>query len=198
MRNIVFDLGGVLIDFRPQIFLQKLGYNPKEVEIFTKIVFCGEEWNQYNQSNLNSIETKNELMKNYPEYSNDINNIFNKMDYNYILFENENTSNYLKELKFKGYNIYILSDLSQESYEFNQKFDFFQYVDGGVYSFEINSTKPNENNYKVLLDKYSLTPKETIFIDDRLINVEAANEFGIKGILFTTLDEVKNKISLYL
>ena len=196
MKNIVFDLGGVLIDFKPEIFLEKLGYNIEEVEYFTKIIFYGEEWDKYNSSN--SIETRNELIKKYPKYSSDIEKIFDSIDYNYILFEIRDTAEYLKELKSKGYNIYILSDLSIDSYNHNRTFDFFKYIDGGVYSFEINSTKPNENNYKVLLDKFNLNPKETIFIDDRLINIEAANKFGITGILFTNLAEVKEKVRLYL
>ena len=94
-------------------------------------------------------------------------------------------------LKNKGYNIYILSDLSKESYEFNSKFGFFKDVDGGVFSFEINSTKPNENNYKTLLERFNLVPEETIFVDDKIDNIEAANKFKIKGIVFTNLEEVK-------
>lgn len=107
----------------------------------------------------------------------------------------KDTSNYLKELKDKGYNIYILSDLSIDSYNYNKQFKFFDYITGGVYSFEIGTTKPNKNNYKVLLEKYSLIPEETIFIDDRLNNIEAANDFGIHGIQFTTLNKVKEEIN---
>ena len=63
-----------------------------------------------------------------------------------------------------------------------------------MYSFEIGTTKPNENNYKVLLERFNLTPNETIFIDDRPNNVEVANKIGIQGIKFTTLNEVKEKV----
>lgn len=58
----------------------------------------------------------------------------------------------------------------------------------GVYSFEIGTTKPNKNNYKILLEKYNLLPEETIFIDDRQNNVEETNNFGIHAIQFVTLD----------
>lgn len=105
------------------------------------------------------------------------------------------TSKYLKELKDKGYNIYILSDLSIDSYNYNKRFKFFDYINGSIYSFEIGTTKPNENNYKTLLEKYNLIPKETIFIDDNLNNIEAANKFGIHVIQFTTLDNVKEKVA---
>ena len=107
----------------------------------------------------------------------------------------KDTANYLKDLKDKGYNIYILSDMNADSYKYNIKFNFFNYVDGGVYSFEIGTTKPNKNNYLTLLKKYNLVPEETIFIDDRLENVNSADNYGIHGIQFTTLEEVKKKVS---
>lgn len=108
----------------------------------------------------------------------------------------KDTTNYLKELKNKGYAIYILSDLSIDSYNYNKQFDFFNDVIGDVYSFEIGSTKPNKKNYETLLSKYNLIAKETIFIDDRLDNIQAANTFGIHGIQFTSLEDVKKQISI--
>lgn len=197
IKNIVFDLGKVLIDFRPENFLEKLGYSPKEVETFTKMIFYGEEWERYSCAEVSLNQVKDEVLKHYPAYANAIKRIFEHMDYQYILFEMEDTAMYLKELKNEGYRIYILSDLSKDCYEYNQQFDFFRLVDGGVYSFEINSTKPNKKNYRTLLDKFNLLPEETIFIDDRVNNIHAANEFGITGILFTDLEEVKQKVNLY-
>lgn len=198
IKNVVFDLGKVLVDFRPEYFLEKLEYSPKEIERFTKIIFYGEEWERYNCcADVTLDQVKDEVLTHYPIDANDIKRIFEHIDYQYILFEMENTAMYLKELKNEGYRIYILSDLSKDCYEYNQQFDFFQFIDGGVYSFEISSTKPSKKNYKTLLDKFDLIPEETIFIDDRLNNINTANEFGIKGILFTNLEEVKQKVDLY-
>lgn len=198
VNNFVFDLGGVLIDFKPEVYLEKLGYKEEEVKYFTEIVFYGEQWNKYNSSKLDANQTKNELIICYPEYANDIQKIFDSMDYHYILFEMKDTIEYLKELKNKGYHIYILSDLSRDSYVYNKQFEFFKYIDGGVYSFEINSIKPNKKNYEILLEKYNLNPKETIFIDDRLNNIKTANELGMIGILFKNLNEIKQEISVYI
>ncbi len=194
IKNIVFDLGGVLIDFVPEKYLEHIGCNENDVPLFTQIVFYGKEWNEYNSSKYNIEQTKANLIKNYPQYSDIIERIINNIDYRYILFEKKDTSNYLKKLKDKGYNIYILSDLSIDSYYYNKKFDFFNYIDGGVYSFEIGSTKPNKNNYNTLIEKYNLIPKETVFIDDRLENIKAANKFGIHGIQFISLDILKEKL----
>lgn len=195
IKNIVFDLGGVLVDYNPEKYLVHLGFSKEDVKFFSRIIFYGKEWNQYNSSIYNLEQTKNTLIKNYPKYSNKIEKICNNIDYKYILFEMKDTANYLKDLKDKGYNIYILSDMNADSYKYNIKFNFFNYVDGGVYSFEIGTTKPNKNNYLTLLKKYNLVPEETIFIDDRLENVNSADNYGIHGIQFTTLEEVKKKVS---
>ncbi len=195
IKNIVFDLGGVLIDFRPEIYLEHIGFSEEDITLFTKIVFYGEEWNEYNSFKFNANQTKEKLIQRYPQYTDKIKEIFDNINYKYILFEMKDTSSYLKELKDKGYNIYLLSDLSIDSYNYNKKFKFFNYIKGGVYSFEIGTTKPDKNNYKILLERYNLIPEETIFIDDRLNNVEVANSLGIYGIQFVTLDIVKEKIN---
>lgn len=194
IKNIVFDLGGVLIDFKPERYLVHLGLNTEEVTLFTKMLFWSKEWSEYNSSKYDAQQTKKNLMQNNPQYANKIQEIFDKIDYQYILFEMKDTVNYLRELKSKGYVIYILSDLSIDSYNYNKRFDFFNKVSGGVYSFEIGSTKPNPKNYETLLSKYSLIAEETIFIDDKLDNIQAANAFGIHGIQFTSLSDVKKQI----
>ena len=191
IKNIVFDLGGVLIDFKPQLYLEHIGFDKNDVQLFYKIVFCGEEWNMYNKSIYSEEDVRINLIQHYPEYKTQINKIFDNIDYSYILFLKKDTSDYLKMKKNKGYNIYILSDLSVDSFNYNKQFDFFNYIDGGVYSFEIGSTKPSKKNYEELLKKYNLNDLETVFIDDNLENVKMANSLGIKGIQFTTLEDLK-------
>lgn len=110
----------------------------------------------------------------------------------------ENTVKFLKDLKNQGYKIYILSNISGDSYKFVSQYDFFDFVDGGVYSYELHICKPNKEIYKKLLDKYNLEPKDTIFIDDMLPNIKSANELGINGIQFTTLNEVKQKVKILI
>ena len=196
IKNIVFDLGGVLIDFKPERYLEHIGYSEEEVSFFTTMIFWSSEWNEYNSSKYDVGQTKENLIKRNPQYADEIENIFNKIDYQYILFEKKDTVHYLKELKSRGYHIYLLSDLSIDSYNYNKQFDFFNNIVGGVYSFEVGSTKPNKKNYETLLSKYQLMPEETIFIDDRLDNVKAANDCRIHGIQFTSLEDVKNQITI--
>ena len=194
IKNIVFDLGGVLVDFNPKRYLDHIGLSSEEADFYSKIIW-GKEWMDYNANKYSFKELKQLLINNNPEYREKLNEILTNIDYHYILSEKTDPAEYLKELKQKGYNIYVLSDLSKESLIYNKEFDFFEFVDGGVYSFEVGSNKPNENNYKTLLNTYNLLPNETIFIDDNINNINAANTLGIKGIQFTDLDKVKEEIS---
>lgn len=194
IKNIVFDLGGVLIDFNEKNYLQKIGLNKDDVLLFSKIIFHSSDWGDYNTSKYNLLETKNNLIKKYPTYTQKINYIFDSLDFKYILFEIKDTAKYLIELKKENYNIFVLSDASKDCYEYFKKFEFFKFVDGAVYSFEVGSNKPNGKNYTTLLNKYNLIPEETIFIDDKLENIEMAKNFNIHAILFTNLEDLKNKI----
>ena len=198
IKNIVFDLGGVLVDFNPKTLFEHLGIPEEKKELYGKIIFCSREWDKYNCGLFDAKQVKEAIIEKNPEYSEGIKYIFENLDYSHLLFEKTDTAEYLKTLKNEGYNIYLLSDLSKESFEYNASMEFFKDIKGGIYSFEVGSTKPDDNNYERLLKDFNLIPDETIFIDDRLKNIEAANKFGIHVILFTSLGEVKDKVSRLL
>ena len=97
----------------------------------------------------------------------------------------------IQDLKDKGYKVYYLSNWSAWTHDLLQeagKFDFLEFMDGGVFSYDVGYMKPNEEIYKVLLNKYKINPEEAIFFDDREENIEAANKLGIHGIHFPRND----------
>ena len=87
-----------------------------------------------------------------------------------------------------------MSNISIDSYEYVSSYDFFNYIDGGVYSYEVKVSKPNELIYKILLQRYNLVPEETIFIDDSLKNIEAAEKLGINGVQHIDLKQTQRII----
>lgn len=194
IKNIVFDIGGVMADFDVEIYLKHLGFNDEDVEKYKNMVFYSEEWGALNTSIYDMAGIREILINKYPEEKENICKIIDEMDFKYILFEKEDSTEFLISLKEKGYKIYLLSDLSRESFPYNSSMKFFNYIEGGIYSFEIGSLKPSDNNYERLLGDFNLVADETIFIDDRKQNIEAAEKFGIHGVQFTTLDEVKEKV----
>ena len=97
----------------------------------------------------------------------------------------------IQDLKDKGYKVYYLSNWSAWTHDLLQeagKFDFLNLMDGGVFSYDVGYMKPNEEIYKILLNKYKINPEEAIFFDDREENIEAANKLGIHGVHFSRHD----------
>lgn len=191
IKNVVFDLGGVLVDFIPLQYLDRLKFDNATKNKLNEIIFKSKDWNEYDRGiYLHNTDIAEKIIKEHPDLEEEIKLVLQD---NWVKMHvlREDTVNYLKQLKLQGMNIYILSNLSKDTYNYVTKFDFFSFIDGGVYSFDVNICKPDEGIYKILLEKYNLHPKETAFFDDRLDNIEAAKNLGIQGIQFTSLDEAK-------
>ena len=173
IKNIVFDLGGVVVAHNAESFKEKLGdffsfvFGPdmKCVPMF---------WQDYDRGVLTIDETAAEVAK--------LRNCSAKTAKEHMLYaislqeEVEPTAKLIKELKEKGYKIYALSNMSKEYIEFLRKLPVFEYFDAQIISSEVGLGKPDRRFYEHLLTHCELNPAETIFIDDRKDNVEAAEE----------------------
>jgi len=194
IKNFVFDLGRVLVDFYPIPYMEQLGLDEETINKLNKIIFQSQDWVDYDSGILlHNTDIIKKLTKEHPELENEIKLVLQD-DWVKVHNLREDMADYLISLKKQGYNIYILSNISTDSYEFVSKYDFFNYIDGGVYSYEVKVSKPNELIYKILLQRYNLVPEETIFIDDSLKNIEVAESLGINGIQHIDLDQTQRII----
>lgn len=194
VKNIVFDLGEVLIEFEPVKYLRQFGFDDDTNKLLSFIIFYSEEWNMCNSGGYSrNTEVRDILCKKYPQYAEKIKLVLTD-EWVKMLTRKEETVAFLKELKDRNFKIYILSNLSEESHNFMKQYDFFGLVDGGVYSYAEKICKPDRKIYKILLEKYNLIPEETIFIDDNKKNIEVAEELGIQGVVFDNLEVVKEKV----
>lgn len=194
IKNIVFDLGRVVIEFDPVSYLKRLGLSDETSKFLGRVVFEGQEWQECDGGKYGSNkELIPVLSKRYPEYKEQIELALNEK-WEEILTLKEESSELLKRLKNKGFNIYILSNLSEDAHNAVKKYDFFDYVDGGIYSYQVKLCKPGKRIYIELLTKYNLKPEETIFIDDREDNIKAAKELGINGIIFQNVENTEKEI----
>ena len=190
IKNIVFDLGRVMVEFDPVTYLRSFDYPEELVQKLFEIVF-GYDWYLHDRGDYATIDDLREaLVQKYPAYEAELTAVL-RGDWVKIHYLKADTAAYMAELKQRGYPIYILSNLSVESYEFIRQYDFFKIPDGGVFSYQERSCKPEEKIYRVLLDRYSLVPEETVFLDDNPDNIAAANRIGIHGVLFTDLATAK-------
>lgn len=188
-KNIIFDLGNVLLSFNPKEYLNgKL--EKGRIERVFKEIFLSEEWVKLDEGTITEIEAIEAISLRNEDYREDIKRAFENW-YDILVPINE-TVELLKALKEKGYKLYYLSNFHDIAFKkVKEKYDFFNLFDGGVVSSEDNLLKPDERIYKAILNRYDLLPKESIFIDDTKINVEAAKEANIEGLVFEDANKLK-------
>ena len=106
------------------------------------------------------------------------------------------TAALISDLKAAGYKLYVLSNMSREFIDFLRTKEVYSYFDGDVVSCEVGVVKPMPQIYDILLDRFSLEPSETLFIDDRKENVEAAEAKGINAFHFDRNDYESSCVKL--
>lgn len=180
MKNIIFDIGNVLLSFQPEQFLKQY-YDEQTIGDLFTIIFCSDEWLELDLGNLTINEAIDIFSKRNPHYKEEIR--FVLKNWTKMMTPIQQNVDIAYKLKEKGYSLYILSNFHDEAIkEMYNKYPFFHIFDGGVISAYEHMIKPNPKFYQILLDRYHLDPHECIFIDDMLANITIASIFGITGI----------------
>jgi FMN phosphatase YigB (HAD superfamily) len=197
IKNIVFDLGNVLISFRPSEFFDNKNY-PETIKskIITDI-FGSKEWFMLDNGDINTsqaieaISLKSSLLKEEIAY------IFNLRTE--MMFPLDQNVRLLPELKKRGFRLYYLSNFPIDIFEeIKTGYYFFRYFEGGVISSEVKFSKPDRRIYEILLENYLLTAEESLFIDDIEINVRTAEGLGMKGLVTYGSEEISKELAAVL
>lgn len=199
IKNVVFDVNGVLLKFNFLGFLDIFGWTTKVQKDIWNILFASSQSADFMAGKIDNLTFFKALLKHYPKYSNEINQVFKEDSFEQIMLPNYDTIEFLKELKENNYKIYILSNMDESqvlSFKKIAKID--KYFDGEVYSYEVDAKKPNSKIYEFLLNKYEINPKQTIYIDDGKLNVETAKNLGFKAFVFKSAEETIPKIKSVL
>lgn len=184
IKNIIFDLGNVLISFHPKKFIEE-NVAEKDREDFYKIVFGGKAWQELDRGVLEYSDAVKEFCKELPQCSEAIKTLFQRNITDCLSPINENVE-IMKSLKGK-YNLYILSNFHYPAFDYIfENWDFFKYFDGKIVSGHCKLLKPEREIYQLLIDTYSLNPEECLFIDDVSENIEGAKSCGIHGVQLTS------------
>ena len=183
IKNIIFDLGNVLISFRPAEYLEKNNYPPNIREVILNEIFRSREWSMLDNGSITTAEAIDLLSVKSSLKRPQIADMFDlRTD---IMFPLENNTRLLPVLKLLNFRLYYLSNFPIDIFdEIRNRFAFFSYFDGGIISSEVNFSKPDPNIYMILLEKYGLNATESFFIDDYEGNTKAAETLGMK-VLFT-------------
>ena len=193
IKNIIFDVGDVLLEYRWKDMLKDYGLPDDEAYKVGNLMFNDNLWHEFDLANMTRDEIVGQYLKNYPDYAEVMQWFMTHGELMHV--KREDVWEKAQKLKEKRYGIYILSNYSQELFEKHTKdAPFISLADGVVVSYQIHITKPDEKIYRYLLDKYNLKAEECIFFDDREENTEAARKLGIEAITVTSkeflLDEL--------
>ncbi|MGM9973727.1 MAG: HAD family hydrolase [Clostridiaceae bacterium] len=196
INNIVFDIGNVLLDFKPQEYLKNKGFSDALIDKLMTCIFMSREWIELDKGTIEVEEAVKNFIDSAPTIGNEIIEIME--DWTSMLKPKEDMIEMLYKLKKKGYRIYLLSNYHKKAFAFTRRQNrFIEDVDGYVISWEHNCIKPQKEIYFKLLDKYSLINEETLFIDDMEENVIGAEQVGIKGIIFSDVENLKKTLKKY-
>lgn len=192
MKNIIFDIGNVLLSFHPEEFLSQY-YDEQVMGDLMTIIFCSDDWIQLDLGNMTIAQITKKLAHEHPHYHNEI--TFVLENWTKMMLPIEENVKILYQLKEKGYPLYILSNFHNEAIlEMFEKYDFFKLFDGKVISAHEHVIKPSYKIYQILLDRYHLNAYESIFIDDSLANIFIAKDIGIHGIQFQFDTDLKQEL----
>jgi epoxide hydrolase-like predicted phosphatase len=182
IKNIVFDLGNVLISFRPSEYFDKKNYPDTIKAKILSDIFGSKEWLMLDNGEISTSEVIDAIASKSSLNKEEITHIFNLRTE--LMFPLDQNVRLLPELKKQGFRLYFLSNFPMDIFEeIKNGYYFFKYFDGGIISAEAKYSKPDIRIYEILLEKYSLIPQECLFIDDLEGNVLTAETTGMKGLV---------------
>lgn len=181
MKNIIFDIGMVLIDFHWDTAMRELGFSKEAVDHLGKNMIHHPLWHHLDLDDMPEDEIVKGFQEISPMYAKEIRLFFANMEQVVTMYEGADL--WLKELKEADYNVYLLSNYPRRMFEMHmKKFYFLPYTDGRVVSYECHLGKPDPEIYRHLCQKYNILPLESVFLDDREDNILAAKELGFSTI----------------
>ncbi len=192
--TIIFDLGGVLIDWNPRHLYRKIFKSEEEIEWFLQNV-CTSDWNEQQDAGRSFEEATNELLAKFPDHEIPIRAWYDRWEET-INGSFPDTVEILNQIReSKKYRLYALTNWSEQTFPWALKtFDFLHWFEGIVVSGHEKTRKPFPEFYKILLNRYQIDPSKALFIDDSHRNILAGQAVGIRGIHFQSADQLKGSL----
>jgi 2-haloacid dehalogenase len=195
--KFLFDLGGVFFDWDPNHFFKNIFEKAEERKYFLTEV-CNDEWNFQQDAGRTIKEAESELIPKFPHYEKQI-KMYYKNHRKMIIGTFEASIEVLKKLKKLNYECYVLSNWSAETFVgMIDDYPFLQFFDGLLISGEDNMMKPDAAIYELAINRFNLIPQETVFIDDKLENIEAAKIMNINTIHLVDPNKIELEIDKFI
>jgi 2-haloacid dehalogenase len=191
INSIIFDLGGVLVDWNPDYLYRNLFADEKEMKHFLANITTP-DWNEEQDAGRSLQEGTDLLVHQHPHHESNIRAFYGRWE-EMLGGAMEDTVKIFRELKESGkYKIYALTNWSAETFPIAlEKYDFLNWFDGVVVSGTEKMRKPAPDFYQLLLNRYGVQAQDALFIDDNHRNIVAAEKLGISSIHFTSSQQLK-------
>ena len=196
INTVIFDLGGVLVDWNPEYLYRKIFEGDTEKMKWFLNTVCTNDWNMEQDAGRSFQKGAELLVQEYPEYKKEIFAFHERWE---EMLKTEITDTVLILNSLKSLNkvkLYALTNWSSKTFPIAQKrFEFLNQFEGIVVSGEEKTRKPFTKIYNILLERYELTPENCVFIDDNLDNIEASKQLGIISIHYKNSQQLASDLS---
>lgn len=193
VKNIIFDIGNVLTDFRWEDFLRDKGFDDAMINKIADVSVRNPLWFELDRGVWTEEQLMQAFIKEAPELEKELHIAFD--DVRGMVTPRSYAIPWLKELKEKGYGVWYLSNFSRKvEIECSDCLSFMPLMDGGILSYRDHLIKPDPAIYQLLLERYGLKAEECVFLDDTLENVKAGEQLGIHGIHFQSKEQAEEEL----
>jgi len=191
IRAVVFDLGGVLVDWDPRYLYRRLFDSAEEMEYFLTHV-CSPEWNIRQDAGRPLAEATQMLIERHPEYEEAIRAFYGRWS-EMLAGDIPGTVRLLEALASRGTpRLLALTNWSHETFHFaEERFEWLEYFEGVVVSGREKRIKPEPEFFQLLISRYGLRPQQSLFIDDNAANVFTAQQLGFQAVRFHSPDQLQ-------
>ena len=199
IKNIIFDLGGVLVDWNPdKVFIKVFEGDKQKMKYFYAEV-CTHDWNENQDAGYPMAKATEERVALFPEFEKEIRMYYDRWD-EMLGDQIQGTVDILKKLtNSPEYKVVALTNWSHETFpKAIKKFEFLQWFEGILVSGVEKTRKPFPEIYELTLNRFDLIAEESLFIDDNLRNVEAARALGIHSIQFHSPEQLAQELKDYI
>lgn len=195
IKNVVFDMGNVIIRFDPELFMLRLGLGEEDRKLLRREVFLSLEWSRMDRGSLTDEEAAELICRRVPERLHDaVKKLVGMWDR--PILPVEGIYELIEELKGMGYGMYLLSNASLRQHDYWPRVPASKFFDGTLISADVGLVKPQPEIYRLLCERFSLIPEECVFIDDSTPNAEGAYFCGINALVFHgDADEIRLKLN---
>ncbi len=193
IKTIIFDIGNVLMDWHFKTYIKGLLKDDELVKKVTGAIYGTGYWDELDFG-VDAEEVFGRMMEAEPDYKSEIRLVLDHVSE--CMDKKEYAIPWIKSLKERGYKVLYLSNYSEYVMQAKPEvLDFLPLMDGGIFSCYVGMTKPDPRIYHRLCQEYGLVPEECVFIDDRPENVQAAMDYGMKGVCFNDFEQASRELN---